>query len=128
MKRSSLLKRFLDVFGRLMSKAERNSADEILHVRRILQHPAQRRLHPSARRVRGAQNWIFSAMPKEHAILGVAHQQTSVNIATCEIRSRIEFAGIARTWNFFGDAEQLQVVAEFWNSAPVHHDGRGRQF
>src|SRR5580704_8074766 len=47
MQRSSLLKRFLDIFGCLMSKAERNSADKILDVWRILQTPAERRLHPT---------------------------------------------------------------------------------
>ena len=48
MKRAGLLERFLDVFRSLMPETEHNSADKILHVRRIIQPTAKRSLHPRA--------------------------------------------------------------------------------
>src|ERR1700737_1475777 len=85
MNRSSLLKRFFDVFRRLMAQPENNAAQEILHLRRIVESATNRALHPGPRLLRCSENRISSAAFQQDAVFGIADKQTSPHILTREI-------------------------------------------
>src|SRR2546425_1149911 len=126
MKGAGLLKWFLDVFGSLVAQTECNSADEILHVRRIVQTTTKHILHPGTRFLRGAQNRIANAVSNEDAIFRVANKQTSTHVATREIRPHIEFAGVARRHDWLGNSKKVQLITECRFATPAHKQSRIR--
>ena len=93
-----LLKRFFDVFGCLVSKAEHDSAQKILHLRRILQSAAKSVLHPSPRLLRRAHDRVATTVSNQRAVLRVANEEQATNVAAREIGTHIEFAGISWRW------------------------------
>src|SRR5437879_2982453 len=95
MKRSRLLKRLFDVLRRLMSQTKNDSAQEILHLRRIVESATNRALHPGPCLLCCAQDRISSAAFQQDAVFRVANKQTSPHILTREIRTHIELARIA---------------------------------
>ena len=46
MKCASLLERLVDIFRRLVPDSKHDSAEEILHLRRVIQPAAKRSFHP----------------------------------------------------------------------------------
>src|SRR6267378_2667059 len=106
-KRAGLLKWFLDVFGCLMSEAQHNPAEKILHLRRVLQPSANYALHPCARLLRPAYNGVAAAVPNRCAILRIANKEHSTNVVTRQIRAHIKFAGISRRRDHFRDSKKL---------------------
>src|SRR5437763_13210323 len=107
MQRSSLLKRLLDVVDCLMTQSKHNSADEILHVGRILQRSTKNSLHPSTRNLSGPQNRITSSAFNHAAVFRVTNKQEAMNIESREIRTHIELARISRKRNRFGESEKF---------------------
>src|SRR5947208_12338527 len=102
MKRARLLKRFFDIFRRLMAQPENNAAQEILHLRRIVESTTNRGLHPGARLLGGPQDRISPATSQQDTVLRIANKKTSSHILTREIRTHIEIAGISRRRNRSG--------------------------
>src|ERR1700719_3368991 len=112
MKRARLLEWFFDVFRGLMSKTERDSADKILHVRRVVQTLTKSALHPGTRFLHRTQNRISTAMPDEHAIPRIANKHTATNVPAREIGAHTESARISGRRDRFRDSEKLQLIAE----------------
>src|SRR4029077_15203604 len=112
-KRACLLKRFFDVLWSLMAQAQRDDAQKILHLGRIIQTAADRALHPSARALRRAQDRTTSAFAEQNTVFWITNKQTAAGIQAREIRAHVELAGIARQRDRFGDSEKFQFVAKF---------------
>ena len=75
MKRPSLLKRFFDVFRCLMTQTERNAAEKILDLWRIIQSPTNHAPHPSPRFLRGSKDWISGAALLARAVMNRPFRQ-----------------------------------------------------
>ena len=123
-KRPGLLKRLFDIFRRLVPDPEHDSAQEILHVRRVVQAATNRVLHPFARFLRRAQNRVSTAMSNECTVFWIADKQGSTNVATREIRPHVEFAWISRRCDQSRDSEKPQLIGIFRGAAPADEPGR----
>src|SRR5437016_2019876 len=126
MKRPSLLKRFFDVFRCLMPQTERNAAEKILDLWRIIQSPTNHAPHPSPRFLRGSKDWISGAAFQQAAHFRISHKQTSPHILAREIRTHVELAGIPRWRDWLGNSKKFQFIAELWIPPPAHEQRRLR--
>src|SRR5437588_5031503 len=115
-----LLKRFFDVFGCLMSEAEHDSAQKILHVGCILQPAAKNVLHPCPRLLRCAHDRVATAVSNERAALRVADEEQATNVPAREIGTHIEFAGISWRRDRLGSSKKFKFIAKFRDAFPTH--------
>src|SRR5947207_950670 len=120
MQSARLLKWFFDVFGRLLSQPEHDSAEKSLYLWRVLQAAAQPILHPTPRFLCGAQDRIAPAVANQRAVLRVPDEKRSAHIVPRKISTHVKFAWISRRGNWLGRSQKFQFIAKFGRPFPTH--------
>src|SRR5437773_12259522 len=126
-KSAGLLKRLFNVFRRLMSEPEHDSAKKTSNLGCVFQVAAKRVLHPGPGLLCQPQDRIPTAVSNEYRVLRIANKQQSANVTTRQIGAHVEFAGISRRRDWLSDSRKLQFVAKFRRTAPTHLPDRACQ-
>src|SRR4051812_5753550 len=121
---SCLLKRFLDVFRGLVTKTQRQAADEVLHIWRPIEPPAKHSLNSGPGMLCRAQNTIAAIPTDDCPILRITNGEMSVNVMSGQVRSHVELTGIARRIDRRGNAEERQLISELGDAAPADENCR----
>ena len=119
-KSAGLLKRLFNVFTRLMSEPEHDSAEKTSNLGCVFQVAAKRVLHPGPGLLCQPQDRIPTAVSNEYRVLRIANKQQSANVTTRQIGAHVEFAGISRRRDWLRGSRKLQFIAKFRRTAPTY--------
>src|SRR5205814_1701195 len=123
-KRTRLLKRLFDVIACLVPKSEGGPANQPDHVRRVFDVAGKDALHPFPRTRRRAQQRKSAARSENPAIFRIAHDEKIFDVASRQVCTHIEFAGITRRFNRLQRSEKRKLIAHAWPAAPTNKNGR----
>jgi hypothetical protein len=110
--RTGLLKRLFNVLWRFVPDAEHDFTDETFYLGRIVQAAAQRVLHPRARCLCSAQDWIAVAVADQRAVLRIPSEEHSTDITPRKVSAHIELAGISWRRDWLGGSKKFQFIAK----------------
>src|SRR5438128_12006623 len=102
-----------------MPEAKHDSAEKILHLRRVLQTSAKCVLHPSPRLLRCAHDRVATAVSNQRAIFRITNKEHSTKDAAHEVRTHIEFSGNSPRRYRPDGSKKLKFVTEFRHSFPM---------